>query len=169
MCGLDLTWQSRLSFLSFSCLPPQRGFREAKQKPACALLPRVPPQRRIATLQLSSRLLRPPRTQQGKGLLLLSYLEWVASKTARIELGTNSRRKPRLRTWHISDAHQNSGPSASTSDSVHHLVLRPCLPASRPSPRHRCLLEIQGRLCQIHAPLRAPTELLRGVMTDHSR
>lgn len=136
---LDLTWQSRLSLLSLSCLPPQRGFRQAKQKPACALLPCVPPQRHIATLQLSSRLLRLPRTQQGKGLLLLSYLEWVASKTACIELGTNSRRKPLLRTWHISDAHQNSGPSASTSDSVHHLVLRPCL-ASRPSPRHRRLL-----------------------------
>lgn len=44
-----------------------------------------------------------------------------------------------------------------------------CLPASRPSPRHRCLLEIQGRLCQMHAPLRAPAELLRGVMTDHPR
>lgn len=49
MYGLDLTWQSRLSLLSFSCLPPRRGFSSGEAK---AGSPCVPLQRHIATLQL---------------------------------------------------------------------------------------------------------------------
>lgn len=171
MYGLGLTWQSRLSLLSRPCLPPRREAFTVRGKSRPANSRPARPCRatsQLCSCQVGSR----GRLAHNKGrayYFCLIWSEWPA------KLG--------LLKWAPTPAGKR-GCGLGTFLTVIKIQGRPralpircitlscdtaCLPASRPGPRHRCLLEIQGRLRQMHAPLRAPAELLRGVMTDQPR